>query len=483
MTLVAGVDCSTQATKVAVVDTDNGEMIGQGAAPHTVTGAGGARETDPRNWEDALAAALAATGRAADLRAVSVAGQQHGLVVVDRTGEPLRPAILWNDTRSAGDADDLVDALGGPAATARRLGSVPTAAFTVTSWAWLRRTEPNVAAAAASVRLPHDHLVAALVGSPTTDRSDVSGTGWWSPVGEDYAADVLSLPTVDLDAGLLPTVLGPEEPAGLVAAAARDRFGLARGTVVACGAGDNASAALALALRPGEIALSLGTSGTTFAVASHPSADPSGVVAGFAGADGRYLPLACTLNATLAVDRVASWLGIERQAVEPSAGVVCLPWLDGERTPNFPQASGSLWGLRHDTPRGAILQAAYEGVVATLLDAAGRLDAWTHTDRQAPLILIGGGARGEPWRQTVRRLSGRPVLVPASTELAAYGAAVQAAAVLTDQSVRDVAAAWGARTGTMFDPVPADRLALDRIAAWRQLVAAHTGQTRPEPEV
>jgi xylulokinase len=470
VTLVAGVDCSTQSTKVLVVD-EAGAVIAHASAPHHVTGSDGARETDPRAWEDALATALAATGLSHDIGAISIAGQQHGLVVVDGEGRPLRPAVLWNDTRSSADAARIVDAIGGPEATAGRVGSLLTAAFTVTSWAWLRRTEPDIAAAARGVHLPHDHLNAVLTGRASTDRSDASGTGWWSPADEAYAADVLDLPAVDLDPSLLPVVLAADEAAGDVTAGAAERFGLGAGTLVACGSADNAAAGVALGLAPGDMAISLGTSGTAFAVSVKPSADPSGVVAGFASADGRYLPLACTLNATVAVDRVATWLGLRRHEVEPSNGVVCLPWLDGERTPNLPDARGSLWGLRHDTTPGAILQAAYEGVVATLLEAAAIVGRQGDADPDAPLLLIGGGARGEVWRETISRLSGRRLLVPDSQELVAYGAAAQAAALLWGRPLGEVAAAWEGRQGMTLDPVNVDEGTRTGISSWTAVIS------------
>jgi xylulokinase len=476
--LVGGVDCSTQGTKVVVVDADTGRVVATGRAPHTVTGRNGERETDPRVWEDALARALAKTGRAGQLAAVSVAGQQHGLVVVDGAGTPLRPALLWNDTRSAVEAARVTAAAGGRKAIATRVGSVPTAAFTVAKWSWLRAHEPATAAAAVGVRLPHDHLTACLTGAATTDRSDVSGTGWWSPADEAYAEDVLGLGEVDLDPGLLPPVVGPADPAGAVSPAAAGRYGLVAGTPVGCGAGDNAAAGLALGLTDGEVAVSLGTSGTAFATSGRPSADPDGIVAGFAGADGRYLPLACTLNATLAVDRVAGWLGLDREAVAPSGGVTFLPWLDGERTPDLPAATGTLTGLRHDTEPEAILQAAYEGLVTTLLLAVRRVSAG-----DGPLLLIGGGARGRAWLETLRRLSGRPVVVPDGGELVARGAAVQAAALLDGRPPHEVATGWEARRGQAHGPLPADGATRRRVERWIAAVtddAEHLQDLRDE---
>jgi xylulokinase len=480
MPLVAGVDCSTQSTKVLVVDTADGRVVASGAATHPVGGTGGASESDPRDWEESLTRALAESGKASEIAGLSVAGQQHGLVVLDGEGQPVRKALLWNDTRSAPDARTIVAALGGPAATAGRVGSVLTASFTVTHWAWLRRTEPEVAAAARRVLLPHDYINLCLTGQATTDRSDVSGTGWWSPGDEAYAEDVLALEGVRLDAALLPEVLTPDILAGSVTRVAAGRFGLAAGTWVACGAGDNAGGALALAMEPGEAALSLGTSGTVYAVADGPSDDPTGTVAGFASADGRFLPLACTLNATVAIDQVAEWLGLEREDVAASDGVVFLPWLGGERTPNAPTASGALSGLHYSTDKRSVLQAAYEGVVATLLEATASLELWAPQDPESPLLLLGGGARGMAWQETVRRLSGRPVLVVEVAEPVAYGAAVQAGALLGGLSPGEVAKSWGARRGRLLEALERDEPTLARIASWRHYVLASLGLTALE---
>jgi xylulokinase len=463
--LVAGVDCSTQATKVLVTDPDDGTVVASGRAPHRVTGADGARETDPDDWWEALRTALADTGRAGEVGAVAIGGQQHGLVVSDGAGRPLRPAVLWNDTRSADDAAALRGELGGPVGWAERVGVVPVASFTVTTWAWLRRTEPAVARDAAAVHLPHDHLTARLTGTAATDRGDASGTGWWSTAAEDYLDEVLELDRVRLDRALLPRVLGPRETAGDVRADAATALGLPAGTLVGPGTGDNMAAALGLALRPGRAALSLGTSGTVYAVAPRRVADPSGVVAGFADATGAFLPLACTLNATQAVDRVATWLGVDREAVEDGGRVVVLPYLDGERTPDLPDAAGTITGLRHDTTAGQVLRAAYEGVVVSLLDALERVAEHAGgLEADAPLVLIGGGARGRVWRETVSRLSGRALEVPAedgfgrrgTEEMVALGAAAQAAAVLRGEPPLEVATRWAAARGSPL--LPARRL-------------------------
>jgi xylulokinase len=469
-TLIAGVDCSTQSTKVVVVDSDTGEIVATGASRHTVTGTGGARETDPEVWWNALRDALGQTGLAEQIAAISVAGQQHGLVCLDSAGQPLRPAMLWNDTRSASDAIGLIEALGGATAWAARIGVVPVASFTASKWAWLRRCEPDIASRTAAIRLPHDYLTERLSGAGVTDRGDASGTGWWSVATESYSAEVLGLPGMQLPMDVLPRVMRPNQAAGVVTAAAAVATGLRPGALVGPGTGDNMGAALGLGLDPGTPVMSLGTSGTAYLVSTTRTADPTGDVAGFADASGLFLPLAATLNCTLAVDRMAEWLGLDRDDVAPSHGVVTLPYFDGERTPNVPAASGAVLGLRHDTDPRSILMATYEGAVIGLLDALETIDRCSSgIDPNAALVLIGGGARSEVWRRVVQRLSGRAISVPESTEFVAIGAAVQAAAAFSGEDPRQISSRWHTTAGTLLEAMPRDMETVSYHRAVRHL--------------
>ena len=470
--LVAGVDCSTQSTKVLIVDPDDGRVVSSGRADHVVSGERGARETDPRIWWNALTSSLAASGRARDVGAIAIGGQQHGLVVLGAHGEPLRDAMLWNDIRSGPQAATLLDAFG-EAFWADDIGLRPVASFTVTKWAWLRENEPAVARATESVRLPHDYLTERLTGAGVTDRGDASGTGWWSGTTGAYELVVLAHPLVDLDASRLPRVLGPVETAGEVLKNVADSLGLGDGVVVGPGTGDNAAAALGLGLEPGQPVVSLGTSGTAYAVSDRQAHDRTGTVAGFADATGRFLPLAATLNCTLAVDRVAALLGLDRDDVEPAGDVVFLPYLDGERTPNLPGASGTLVGLRHATRPEQILMAAYEGAALSLLDAIEAIDTNSSgLDPSAPLLLIGGGARGATWRDVFARLSGRALLIPEADELVALGAAVQATAVWRGEDPVAVAHRWSTRTGQTREPVARDDDRLETNRAVRDALIA-----------
>lgn len=435
MPLVAGVDSSTSACKVEIRDAETGAVVASGRAAHPAT-TPPRSEQDPAAWAAAFDAAWAEAGADGPNRpaAVAIAGQQHGMVVSDADGTPLRAAKLWNDTESAPDADALVAKLGA-AAWAAACGSVPVPSFTITKLRWLRRNDPAVFERVERVQLPHDWLTARLTGRTTTDRGDVSGTGWWSPAEERYRLDLLRLVDPDTDwSPMLPAVLGPTEVAGEW-----------NGIVVAPGTGDNMAAALGLGLRPGDLAISLGTSGTAFAVRDTPGNDPTGIVAGFADANGRHLPLVCTLNATKVTDAVARLLGVDAATLDGLAsgvpcgadGVTLVPHLDGERTPNLPDATGTLVGMRSDISREQFARAAFDGVVCNLLAGADRLGP-----RDGRVFLVGGGARSATYRQTVADLTGTNVIVPRDQELVARGAAVQAAATLLRTSIDAVTDAW-----------------------------------------
>lgn len=470
--LAAGVDCSTQATKVVVVDVDTGTLVAEGRVAHEVIRRGAASETDPENWWNALAGALAQTGCAGRVDAISIAAQQLGVIALDRGRRPLRRAILWDDTRSARAASRLRDALGGPDRWAELVGTQPLAGLSVATWAWLRSAEPETAAKTAFIRLPHDHLTERLTGNGVTDRGDASGTGWWSSRKEAYVSEVLEHPLVGLDQSMLPYVLPPDEPAGTVRGEAAERLGLRGGIPVACGTGDNMAAALALAMEPGTPVISLGTSGTAYLRSRRAPADPSGQVFSHASASGDHLPLACTLNATLAVDNIARMLGIERDAVAERARTVVMPFLSGERLPNYPVARGSVVGIDHATTPGEILLAAYEGVAYSLVQSVEVLNAHSSgVDPDAPILLVGGGAKGAVWQRTIARLSGRDLVIPDATELVAWGAAAQAAGLLDNEPAVEVASRWNVADGPRLAACAIDDAAMERNARIRK--AAH----------
>ncbi|MDI2033457.1 xylulokinase [Paenarthrobacter nitroguajacolicus] len=440
MPLVAGIDSSTQSCKVVIRDSVTGALVRQGRASHP-----DGTEIHPDHWWTALQEAIAAAGGLDDVDAVSVGGQQHGMVCLDETGEVVRPALLWNDTRSAQDAEELIldagrgDAGAGAAYWASSTGTVPVASLTATKLRWLARNEAENARRTAAVCLPHDWLSWRLAGhGPATgpaslqflrtDRSDASGTGYYSVATGEYLPEVLESTLGHVP--VLPVIVGPLETAGKTST----------GTLIGPGAGDNAAAGLGVSAAVGDVVISIGTSGTVFAVSDTPAQDPSGLVAGFADATGNYLPLACTLNATRIFDATAALLGaslnelgtLALSAPEGAEGLTMVPYFEGERTPNLPDATGSLHGmtLSNYTPAN-LARAAIEGVICSLADGLAALQAQGVAARR--IILVGGGAQSEAVQQVAASAFGLPVFVPNPGEYVADGAARQAAGVLTGQ--------------------------------------------------
>ncbi len=418
--LVAGIDSSTQSTKVVLVRAADGTVVDEASAPHPP-----GTEVDPAAWWAALQ--LAGRDLLGLASAVAVGGQQHGMVVLDEAGEVIRPALLWNDLRSAPQADEVIEHLGGPQQCADTIGSVPSGSFTVTKLRWLAEHEPDNAARTSTVLLPHDWLSWMLAGGPgsraepTTDHGDASGTGYYSPARRSWLPELANWALHRENGSVrLPRLAGPAEVVGRTAA----------GAVIGAGTGDNMAAALGLGLTEGDVAVSIGTSGTAFAVADSPSADPTGSVAGFADATGRYLPLVCTINAVRVLSVAGALLGVEHDefaelalAAPPGAnGLTLLPYLDGERTPNRPDATGVLRGLTSGVSRADLARAAVEGLLCSLADAVDALQVTA-----SRVLMIGGGARNPAVQQLAPAILGADVQVPAAAEYVAIGAARQAA--------------------------------------------------------
>jgi xylulokinase len=452
--LVAGIDSSTQSTKIVLCRAEDGDIVAQRSEPHP-----DGTETDPRYWWEALTSAGIGLLERAD--AIGIAAQQHGMVVLDESGRVIRPALLWNDLRSASAASELIKELGGPSWWAAHTGSVPTASFTVTKLRWLASHEPSAAARVARVLLPHDWLtwrLSGVSGMPATDRGDASGTGYFSPASGEWlpsvAATALGKPVE------LPTVAAPGAIVGHTAA----------GVPLSAGTGDNMGAALGLGVASGEVVVSIGTSGTAYAVASVPAADETGAVAGFCDATGRFLPLVATVNAARVLSVCARMLGVGQDKFDALAldapagagGLTLLPYLDGERTPNRPSASGVLRGMTstNATPSN-MARAAVEAVLCSLADALSRL-----TQSGVPVssvLLIGGGARSAAVRTIAPAIFGVPVTVPPPSEYVALGAARQAAWALSGLASPPP---WPRPGGLVYEGV-ADNTVLARYASLR----------------
>jgi xylulokinase len=426
--LIAGVDSSTQSCKVVIRDGVTGELVREGRATHP-----DGTEVNPEHWVNALDTAIAAAGGLRDVAAISIGGQQHGMVALDSYGKVVRDALLWNDTRSADAATALNKELGGDAETAKQVGSVLVASFTATKLRWLADTEKDNAAKVAGVALPHDWLSwqiqhtkgdALDFGKLFTDRSEASGTGYFDPTTSQYRRDILAK-VLRTDREIhLPKVISPAQFGGTMPS----------GIPIAPGAGDNAAAALGIQAQAGDVVVSLGTSGTAFAVSDTPTHDASGQVAGFADATGRFLPLVCTLNAARILDAATRILGKTHDEVgalalsaKPGAnGLSLLPYFEGERTPNRPNATGVFSGMNLNNSNASdIARAMVEGMLCGLVDAVDALEKLGVNVKR--IILIGGAAKNPAVSQIAAALFGREVLVPPAGEYVANGAARQAA--------------------------------------------------------
>ena len=422
--LIAGVDSSTQSVKIVIRAADTGELVREGRAPHP-----DGTEVDPIHWKNALDSAIAQAGGLDDVAAISVGGQQHGMVALDEFGEVIRPALLWNDTRSAAQAESLNSEMGGNQAIADAVGSVLVASFTASKVRWMAENEKKNADRVHSIALPHDWLSWQLQGGKDfsklfTDRSDASGTGYFDPKSSTYRRDIVAKALLSDRDVYLPTIIAPSTFGGITTT----------GIPIAPGAGDNAGAALGVQAEPGDVVISLGTSGTAFAVSTTSTHDSSGAVAGFADASGRFLPLVCTLNAARIFDAATTILGKTHDEVgalalssAPGAhGLTLLPYFEGERTPNRPSATGVFSGMNIANSNPAdIARAMIEGMLSGLADAVQALaDLGVDIKR---VLIIGGAAKNPAVGQIASALFGRPVLIPPAGEYVADGAAKQAA--------------------------------------------------------
>jgi len=422
--LIAGVDSSTQSVKIVIRAADTGELVREGRAPHP-----DGTEVDPIHWKNALDTAIAQAGGLDDVAAISVGGQQHGMVALDESGEVIRPALLWNDTRSAAQAESLNSEMGGNQAMADAVGSVLVASFTASKVRWMAENEKKNAERVHSIALPHDWLSWQLQGGKDfsklfTDRSDASGTGYFDPKSSTYRRDIVAKALLSDREIYLPTIVAPSTFGGTTTA----------GIPIAPGAGDNAGAALGVQAEPGDVVISLGTSGTAFAVSTTSTHDSSGAVAGFADASGRFLPLVCTLNAARIFDAATTILGkthnevgaLALSSVPGAHGLTLLPYFEGERTPNRPSATGVFSGMNITNSNPAdIARAMIEGMLSGLADAVQALaDLGVDIKR---VLIIGGAAKNPAVGQIASALFGRPVLIPPAGEYVADGAAKQAA--------------------------------------------------------
>ncbi len=439
-TLLIGIDSGTQSTKVLVVDANSGKVLGAGAQTYDLIPnlPPGAKEQHPHTWRTATAKAIKqalkqAKAKAGEVKAIGVSGQQHGFVPLDKAGEVIRPAKLWCDTSTAAECEEITSKLGGPKATLRALGNAVLPGFTAPKILWLKNHEPENFKRLATVLLPHDYLNFWLTGLKVMEYGDASGTALLDVRKRQWSSATLKAIDANL-ADKLPPLISSDQPAGFLSAATAKELGLSTDVIVSAGGGDNMMGAIGTGnTSPGVITASFGTSGTIYACAGKPVVDPQGEIAAFCDSTNRWLPLLCTMNVTVATEMVRqdfAWTH-EKYAAEAakvkagSDGLVLLPYLEGERTPNVPNGTGVLLGVTRQTFTAAhYARAAMEGVTLGMNYGLRRLAELGVKPTQ--IRATGGGAKSKVWRQIMADVFNAEVVTLKVSEGAAYGAALQA---------------------------------------------------------
>jgi xylulokinase len=439
-TLIIGIDSGTQSTKVLVINARDGAVAGEAARAYDLI-AGlppGAKEQHPHTWREAAREAIQealrnARASAQEVAAIGVSGQQHGFVPLDKEGNVIRPAKLWCDTSTAAECDQIMRKLGGVKASIEEIGNAVLPGFTASKILWLKRKEPKNFARLATVLLPHDYLNFWLTGRRVMEYGDASGTALLDVKKRQWSRAVLSAIDPDLERAL-PPLQPSDQPAGPLREEAARELGLSTKVLVSAGGGDNMMGAIGTGnTEAGVVTASFGTSGTIYACSERPVIDPQGEIAAFCDSTNRWLPLLCTMNVTVATEMVRTDFGLthEQFAAEAakappgSGGLLLLPYLEGERTPNVPDGTGTWFGANPKTFTAAhFARAAMEGVTLGMNYGLRRLRQLGVKPRQ--IRVTGGGAKSKFWRQIMADVFDAEVVTVKVSEAAAYGAALQA---------------------------------------------------------
>jgi D-xylulose kinase len=439
-TLVIGVDSGTQSTKVLVVNARDGAVVGEAAQAYDLIPnlPAGAKEQHPKTWRTAAAKAIRAAlkkanATAGEVAAIGVSGQQHGFVALDKDGEVIRPAKLWCDTSTASECHQITQKLGGVKAAIEETGNAILPGFTASKILWLKRKEPQNFAKLATILLPHDYLNFWLTGNKAMEYGDASGTALLDVKKRQWSRAVLQAIDAELERAL-PPLHGSDQPAGSLQEATARELGLTTKVLVSAGGGDNMMGAIGTGNTiAGTVTASFGTSGTIYACSERPVIDPQGEIAAFCDSTNRWLPLLCTMNVTVATEMVRKDFGLTHEqfsdeaakAPPGSGGLLLLPYLEGERTPDVPQGTGVWMGVRQktfDAPHFA--RSAMEGVTLGMNYGLRRLRELGVKPRQ--IRVTGGGAKSKFWRQIMADIFDAAVMTVKVSEGAAYGAALQA---------------------------------------------------------
>ena len=439
-TLVIGIDSGTQSTKVLVVDAKSGKVLGSSQAGYDLIPElpPGHKEQHPADWIAATTKAIKgalkeAKASSTEVKAIGVSGQQHGFVPLDKDGQVIRPAKLWCDTSTAPECDEIMGKLGGFKATIKKQGLAVLPGFTAPKILWLKNHEPKNFAKLAMVLLPHDYLNYWLTGQAVMEYGDASGTALLDVRKRQWCEATLKAIDNDL-IEKLPPLISSDQPAGSLQASTAKALGLSTDVLVSAGGGDNMMGAIGTGnTRQGVITASFGTSGTIYACSEKPVVDPKGEIAAFCDSTNRWLPLLCTMNVTVATELLRHDFKMDVKTFDaqvakakPGAlGLMLLPYLEGERTPNVPDGTGVYLGVRAQTfNTECFARATMEGVTLGMNYGLNRLAELGVKPTQ--IRATGGGAKSKIWRQIMADVFNAQVVTLAVSEGAAYGAALQA---------------------------------------------------------
>jgi len=434
-----GIDSGTQSTKAVLINGDQGHVLARyavsyGLLPSTLPGH---KEQNPEDWLSAISATveqvLETSGiNRRDIKAMGISGQQHGFVPLDAEDQVIRPAKLWCDTSTARQCEEIIERLGGIERTIELLGNGIPPGYTASKILWLKENEPENYARLASVLLPHDYIAFWLTGRKVMEYGDASGTALMDVRTRVWCREAIAAIDPALEAKL-PPLIHSGRPAGSLRPEIARRWGLSPEVLVS-GSGDNMMGAIGTGnVREGIVTASFGTSGTIYACSEKPLVDPKGEVAAFCDATGRWLPLVCTMNVTVATEMIRRRFNLDHEefaqlasSVRPGCdGLLLLPFFEGERTPNCPEGTGVLIGIREQTFDAAhMARAAMEGVTLGMNYGLNRLRELGISPRE--IRLTGGGSKSAVWRQIAADIFDCEVVCPAHEEGAAYGAALHA---------------------------------------------------------
>jgi len=470
--ITLGIDCGTQSLKTVALDGDSGQILASASKPYGLIEGlpAGHAEQDPQIWWDALRETVGKVlsdlgSRKSEVGGIGISGQQHGFVPLDANHQVIRPAKLWCDTSTTAQCDEIRSKLGGREKTIALAGNDILPGFTAPKILWLKQNEPANFAKLAYVALPHDFLNLHLTGSLRMEFGDASGSAlmdvrtrsWSRPVCDAIDQDLFSK---------LPPLASSLEPVGTLLPALAEEWGLSSKVVVSAGGGDNMMAAIGTGnTKPGVVTASLGTSGTIFACCDKPVIDPQGEIAAFCDSADHWMPLLCTMNVTVATEAFRALFGwdharmdAEISSVPPGAdGLLFLPYLQGERTPNLPHGCGVLHGMTTSNLTPAhMARAAMEGVTLGMAYGLRRMESLGL--KPTEIRLTGGGSQSPAWRQILADVFGYPVVTMESAEGAALGAAIQALHAATPGSSLEALAerCSPVRGGSRLEPKRAD---------------------------